>query len=254
MKKAFFLMVDGLDGSGKGFVVDYLSELLKKKQLKVYDLRKEESNLNYLPEFKDIENFDVFIFKEPSEIGIGKDLRQEILKKNNRCYSVKTQAQAFAIQREILYKRLVIPALEQMKFILAERGFVSSLVFQPLYSEFVNEKEKVNVDYIISLEGNRLAMSYAPDYLLVVDCDVKQSVERLNLREKKDHAIYETEEFQKILREVYLSKRKLTINNKEYTLKDYLEKLGTKSIIVDSSKTEEITKSQVENFLNSIFK
>jgi len=38
---------------------------------------------------------------------------------------------AFSIQREILYKRLIIKALFNMDYVIAERGFITSLVFQP---------------------------------------------------------------------------------------------------------------------------
>ncbi|MEM2121239.1 MAG: hypothetical protein QXU20_01095 [Candidatus Woesearchaeota archaeon] len=253
--KAKFIMVDGLDGAGKGFVADCIAKYFEDEGLKVYDLRKLEEKMNYLPEFNEIEDYNVFIFKEPTSIGIGKDLREEIFKKHNdRSYNVRTQAMAFSIQREILYKRLVIKALFSMNYVVAERGFITSLVFQPLYSEFKNEKPKFKVDDILGLEGNKIAMNFMPNYFLITDCDVKEAINRLNIREKKDKAIYETYEFQKILRDVYLGNKKIFVKGKHTTLKDFLEREGkiyeTKYCLITTEGTLKDTERRVFEFLH----
>jgi len=54
-----------------------------------------------------------------------------------------------------------------------------------LYSEFTNEKPKFRVDDILSLEGNKLAMNFMPEYFLITDCSVKEAMKRLKIREKR---------------------------------------------------------------------
>jgi len=61
-----------------------------------------------------------------------------------------------------------------------------------LYSEFTNEKPKFRVDDILSLEGNKLAMNFMPEYFLITDCSVKEAIEEIKNKRKKDRAIYET--------------------------------------------------------------
>jgi len=192
MGKGTFVMVEGLDGSGKGVVVSALRDYLEQQEgKKVFDLReywKENANI---PEIEEVMNSDVICSAEPTFANVGRAIREELIRNNRRSYSGTTTAQAFALDREILYKKLIIPALKEGKIILQERGVTTSLVYQPIQNEQINLKD------IINLPGNKLAIKNAPDLLIIVRVEPIIVIERLKQRHKDDNAIFENIIFQR---------------------------------------------------------
>ncbi len=265
-RKAVFVMVDGLDGAGKGFVVDKIVKFLeeyKGYKGRVLDIRRiGKQEPNYFPEFDDIKDkYNVLVFREPSHVGVGLDLREEIFKRHDdRSYSVMTQAMAFAIQREILYKRLVIKALREFDFVIAERGVITSVVFQPLYSLFSKEKPVFTVDDVVGLPGNKIALSYLPDYFLITKCPVDTAMDRLGVRQKKDNAIYETREFQERLSRVYNLEESIVFKGHAIMLDDFFKNIGSvvkvdnHYVFLDTSKTEKDSEENAKKFIDEILK
>ncbi|MFH1439224.1 MAG: dTMP kinase [Candidatus Woesearchaeota archaeon] len=202
--KAKFLMVDGLDGSGKGTVVDGLKEYLSSKmidnrEIKIFDLREHCKEHVAFPEFNEIEEYDVIINAEPTYSYVGRAIRDEIVKDNNRKYSGLSTAHAFALDREILYRKVLIPAIEKGKIIIQERGVVSSFVYQPI------QLERINLQDIMNMAGNKLALKYAPNLLLITKVDPQVVIHRLKERSKQDHAIFEKLVFQRQIANRYES-------------------------------------------------
>ena len=130
MKRGIFVVVDGIDGSGKGIVVNSLASWAEDKNLKILDLRKYWKKHNDFPKEKEISNYDCIISAEPTFTPVGRVIREEIIQNNGRSYSAKVTATTLSLDREILYKRIIIPALEQGKYIFQERSVSSSLVYQ----------------------------------------------------------------------------------------------------------------------------
>ena len=127
-----FLMVDGLDGSGKGVVIDALKDYFERKEMKIFDLRYYWKENNDIPGVEEIKDYDVICSAEPTFSMVGKVIREELVRDNKRKYSGLSTAHAFALDREILYKKLLIPARAAGKIILQERGVVTSIVYQPI--------------------------------------------------------------------------------------------------------------------------
>ena len=117
-----FIMVDGLDGSGKGTAVAGLKEWAEKKGLRVLDLKEFCEEHGYIPEFEEVKEHDVIVSTEPTYAYVGKAIREEMIRENTRKYSGIAIMHAFALDREILYQRLIIPALKNDKFVFQERG------------------------------------------------------------------------------------------------------------------------------------
>ncbi len=191
MAKGYFIMVDGLDGSGKGTVVSAFKEHFEKEGKKIFDLREYWKEKNDIPEIDEVMEYDVICSSEPTFSMVGKVIREEIVRTNNRKYSGMSTAQAFALDREILYKKLIIPARKAGKIILQERGITTSLVYQPV------QNEKIQLREIIGIPGNKLAIKNSPDVLILVNVEPEVAIERLNNRDKKDHAIFENVVFQR---------------------------------------------------------
>ena len=120
---------------------------------------------------------------------------------NKRDYSGLSTAHAFSLDREILYKKLIIPALKSGKTIIQERGVVTSLVYQPVQ----NPGERISLTDVINLHGNKVTLKHAPDLLIITIIDPDISMKRLDGREKKDNAIFEKMIFQRKIAERYSS-------------------------------------------------
>ncbi len=191
MAKGYYIMVDGLDGSGKGTVVSAFKEFFEKEGKKIFDLREYWKENNDIPEIDEVMKYDVICSAEPTFSMVGKVIREEMIRTNNRSYSGMSTAQAFALDREILYKKLLLPAKKEGKIIIQERGITTSLVYQPV------QNEKIQLKEIINIPGNKLAIKNSPDALIIVNVEPEVAIERLALREKKDDAIFENLVFQR---------------------------------------------------------
>ena len=111
-------MVEGLDGSGKGVAVEALKEHLEMKGLKIFDLRKHCKEHVSFPKYEEIQEYDVIVSAEPTYGFVGRAIRDEIIKESTRKYSGTSTAHAFSLDREILYKKLLIlKIISQMKTI-----------------------------------------------------------------------------------------------------------------------------------------
>jgi dTMP kinase len=214
-----FLMVDGPDGSGKGTVINAIKEYLITQGKRVFDLRDYWKEHNEIPEAEEVKDFDVLCSAEPTFSMVGKVIREEIVRDNGRKYSGLSTAHAFSLDREILYRKLLIPAREAGKTILQERGVVTSIVYQPV------QLEQMNLQDIINLPGNRLALRNAPDVLVILRVDAVAAMKRLAERGKKDHAIFENLLFQRKLEQRYESE----------WLRRLFENSGSRVLLLDTN-------------------
>ncbi len=222
--KGTFIMVDGLDGSGKGTIVTALKEYFEQKNKAVFDLLEFWQMKNEIPTAQILADYDVIISSEPTHSMIGKVIREEIIQDNGREYSGLSTAHAFSLDREILYKKLIVPALQLGKIIIQERGVITSLVYQPV------QHEKLSLMEIINLPGNKLALKFAPQLLIITTIDPDISMKRLDDRHKKDNAIFEKIVFQRKIAERYQSD----------WLKRLFETHGSKVVYLDTS-TDDIS-------------
>lgn len=220
-KKGILVMADGIDGSGKGTIVKALADWAAKKQMKVMDLKDYWKTKHNFPEPEEIKEYDVIISAEPTFSMVGQAIREEIVRDNNRHYSAWTTAEAFSLDREILYRRVIIPALEQGKIIFQERGVTTSMIYQPV------QKEPLELEKILELSGNRLALEYRPDLLIITLVDPKEAVRRLAERDKKDNVIFEKLPFLEKIAERFAAP----------WFREIMEKQGSKFVYLKTNKT-----------------
>ncbi len=185
MKKGILVVIDGIDGSGKGTIVRALADWAEAKKMKVLDLKDYWKTKHTFPEPEEITDYDVILSNEPTFSMVGQAIREEIVRENSREYSAWTTAEAFSLDREILYRRVILPALTQGKIIFQERSVTTSLIYQPI------QKEALKLKKILELSGNKLALKYRPDLLIITLVDPKEAVRRLAERDKKDNTIFE---------------------------------------------------------------
>lgn len=229
------ILIEGIDGSGKGVVIDTFKELAEKEGLKTFDLRSFVKKEKEFPEYEALKDYDVILSAEPTYGWVGRAIREELIKDNKREYSALVVAQAYSLDRKILYKRLLIKALQDKKIVLQERSVVSSIAYQPLQAQM--QGEYLPLETVLKLPGNKLAIEdYPPSVVMITRLNPETALQRLADREKKDACIFEKLEFQKKLQKRYEST----------WLKTLFEKQGSKVIYLDTDKTLEDTKDKAK--------
>ena len=224
MKK--FVIVDGPDGSGKGTIVNGLAKLARARAMKILDLREYCRLKGRFPSAAEIEGTDAVVSCEPTFCFTGRAIREELVRNGVRKYSARSLAQAFSLDREMLYKAVIMPAVKAGKYVFQERGLTSSLVYQPV-------QERIQLSELLNLPGNRLAIRNAPSLLLIARVSPETAVRRLGIRAKKDDSIFDNIAFQRKVMERYSSE----------WLRGLFEQHGSKVEYIDTDepKSEEET-------------
>lgn len=184
-----FVVIDGIDGSGKGTLVRAMAGWARQQRLKVFSVVDFEKKHGRLPDITDWRGYDVLITAEPTHSLIGRAIRQELTESNERPYSARAIAEAFALDRYILQQRVVLPALARGMCVFQERSASTSFVYQPLLSA------RTPLSFVKELDGNTLALQHRPDLLCVLRTDVDEVIRRLARRQKKDKSMFERKAF-----------------------------------------------------------
>jgi len=245
-KRGIFVVVDGLDSSGKGEIERALVQFEQKYGKAVFDtISFSRGCRKGLPELSDFwappeRYFDTIVTAEPTYAMIGAAIRDEIVRDNRRVYSPRAEIQAYSLDRLVNMQRIVIPALENGLTVIQSRCLASTITYQLLRAEEEGyDKEKIKEE-ILDQEGNKLQLlQYPPDLLMIaVLDDINKIIKRLEERKKyikDDRSIFDNINFQKKLDSLYRSNE----------LKMFFENHGTRVEYIDTSKTVDKTKKQV---------
>ena len=238
MLKNRFVMVDGLDGSGKGAIVDGLQGWAESKGMKILDLRSYCREKNTFPEADEIASHDAIISAEPTFCYVGKAIREELIRATSRQYPAMSIAHAFALDREMLYKRVIMPAIKGGKYVFQERGIASSLVYQPV-------QEHIQLSELMRLSGNKTALQFAPSLFIIAMVKPETAIRRLGARPKKDNSIFDNLEFQ----------RNIDSRFRSDWLRQLFEQHGSKVAYLDTDepKTVEETQNNAVKLIEEFF-
>ena len=154
-KKGIFLVIEGLDGSGKTTQAALLAEKFK-------------------------QSYSVLLTAEPSHGKIGSFIRESCLYENTR---LPTEAEAlmFAADRiEHMYNE-VKPALEEGKLVICDRYIYSSLAYQG--------NSGLSLEWIKTINARALQ----PDICIFIDVPPEKVIERLQ-RKKSVMETLETQQ------------------------------------------------------------
>jgi thymidylate kinase len=177
---------------------------------------------------------------EPTWCGIGKIIREEITKKENRDkYSVDARIQAYSLDRLIQISKVIIPALENGVNVIQARGVASTLCYQLQEAIDKNLSSEEIKTKILNQEGNKLQLGeYSPDLLIIPTInnpeELMRRLEERAKHSKEDNSMYENLKFQAKIKPLYESE----------WLKDLFEKSGTIVKYLDAGKTEADTRRQ----------
>lgn len=176
-KTGRFLVIDGIAGSGKSTLADAAAAWAERCGHNVFRLGDAEKALGLPPRFEDVADADVFFTYEPSRSWVGAAIRGE-LSREDQPYGGLEIAHAFALDRQILYRRLILPALAAGKTVIQERSVSSSIVYQPIMVG------GPTLEVLLALPGNAQALANAPHHLILTRIRPETSVARLVNRDK----------------------------------------------------------------------
>ena len=205
-----FVIVDGIDGAGKSTVLGAARTWLEARPLVVFDASEFQKANHRLPTVQDLPpNTAAILTAEPTHCGIGRAIRDIVIAKGSP-YTAWQTAQAFALDRDTLYRTLLMPFLEsrtgQEAWVIHDRGIVSSLAYQPLQSQRNGDTDPVTVKKMLALPGNQTALACAPTDFIFLDVGSDIAQRRLQARsDKQDNDIFDDTGFQAALAERYLS-------------------------------------------------
>ncbi len=190
-----FIMVDGIDGSGKSTIVETWKEYLVSEGNPVFDLKKYWKEKSLAPTLDELRGYDFIISGEPTYVGVGAAIRQELIRAGTN-YSGRSIAEAYALDRLILYHTLLIPLLKEGKCVIQDRGVSTSFAYQPVADP------NITAEFLATLEGNQLALQFRPDYLVLLQASATVAMARLAQRaDKQDNVIFEQLAFEERLAE-----------------------------------------------------
>ena len=224
-----FMLLDGLDGIGKGVYLDAMKEQAEKERKCILDLHVYWKEHGSHPSVADLDGYDLILSSEPTYVGWGAKIRNELIKADKN-YSAREIAEAYAEDRKELYVHVIIPALEAGIGVIQSRAVTTSLIYQPI--DAARKGEALDWDAIVALEGNAFCLrkEVLPDAIVIPTVsDVKEVIRRLAAREKKDDASFETYEFQLEVKAGFESEQ----------FKNYFEKQGVSVIYADAETSIE---------------
>lgn len=243
-RKGYFIVIDGLDGVGKGEMERALMAYEQRLGRAVFDtVSFSRAHRKGLPELSDFWNppevyFDTITTAEPTYAGIGHNIRYEIIKNNLRKYSSEDEIQAYSMDRLIQMLRVVIPALKNNLRVIQSRCCAATLTYQTLRAIEEGKDPEAVKKKILAQDGNALQLLWAPDLLIIPRIDNPEELLRRlkgrGLAEKDDDAIFETLNFQSKLSPFYTSD----------WLREIFESRGTVVKYLDASLSPEETRKQ----------
>ena len=234
MAKKGFIMMDGIDGSGKSTIVKNWKEFLTTEGNAIFDLREFWLKEGRYPEWHEVKPYDFIFTSEPSYVGIGKVIREE-LTKNGTNYPERAIAEAFSLDRLVLYEKIILPALSDSKYVIQDRGVSTSLCYQALSG-------KLGLKMLCDLPGNSLALTNAPEHLVIIKIEPQKALQRLGKRnEKQDNVIFEKLDFQTKAADLFYSEEYQKLFSAHGTQVTYLP--GEDEIDIMKTKAIKLLKS-----------
>ena len=150
MKKGKFIVIDGIRGSGKSTIINYLKEKYKNK--------------------------DIIFTREPGGSPYAEKIREVMLDEMGRQADGNTQFGLIWASRADHMKNTIIPALKEGKIVISDRFDVSTYGLQIYAQEAYHLKD-------LFFEIRKVVVGdHAPDIYICLDVDIEEGTKRYNKR------------------------------------------------------------------------
>lgn len=186
-KKALFITVEGLEGSGKSSVIGYLEKFLNAR------------------------GAHTIVFREPGSTMVGEKIRQLLLDKKNSELSRHTELLLYLAARTQLVEEKLTKALKSADVIISDRFFDSTLVYQGY---------ALGLGRIVERAVAMFTLGVVPDITFLLDVHPSRGLARIR---DKDRIESRPLSFHRKLRKGYLMlakkyPRRIAVINAEGTL------------------------------------
>ncbi|MDD4954431.1 MAG: dTMP kinase [Candidatus Omnitrophica bacterium] len=168
-KKAIFITIEGLEGSGKSSVIGFLEDLIKAK------------------------GFSAVVFREPGSTAVGEKIREILLDKKNKKLSCHTELLLYLAARTQLIEEKLVSAFKKYDFVICDRFFDSTLVYQGY---------ALGLGRIVDRAVKIFSLGIIPDLTIVLDVEAKDGLKRIK---NKDRIESRPIDFHNKLRKGYLA-------------------------------------------------
>lgn len=159
--KGKFIVVEGLDGSGKSHQIELLVNFLKNK------------------------GKDVILTKEPTEDSKAGQKIKKVLRKEEELLPLELQKLFVEDRKEHLEKK-VIPALKEGKFVVSSRYFFSTIAYGGAEGLDVKKLLEMNKDFLL------------PDLTIIIDVLPEHCIERIEERGKPKEFFEQLQKLEKV--------------------------------------------------------
>lgn len=214
-RNSFFIVLEGIDGSGKGTQATKLFSEIKEGKI------------------PSLINVSAKKTMEPTNGLIGKLIRQYL---TDEFVAKEQLALLFAADRlDNLYKN-VKPILNKSGIVISERYVYSTLAYQSC--------EGIDFDWLCKI--NQFAIP--PDLAILLDIDPSKSLARFNKRKEKQEYFEKKLFLLEKIRERYLEIFRGEIKSERYNF------LDTNFVIIDASKNQEEVYERIKEKVNALIK
>lgn len=150
-REAIFITVEGIEGSGKSSVIKCLDKFLRQ------------------------EGFSVKIYREPGTTKIGEKIRGILLDKNNKELSRHTELLLYLAARTQLIEERLKKDLKKYDFIVCDRFFDSTLVYQGF---------ALGLGKVVERAVKLFSLGITPDLTILLDTPAKVGLLRIKDKDR----------------------------------------------------------------------
>ncbi|WP_075620362.1 dTMP kinase [Paenisporosarcina indica] len=151
---SYFISLEGVEGSGKSTIIQYIKEYLENK------------------------GEAVVVTREPGGIDIAEQIRSVILDKNNTKMNNRTEALLYAAARRQHLVEKIMPSLSNGQIVLCDRFIDSSLAYQ-------GYARGLGIDEVLTI--NEFAIgSFMPNLTLYLDLDPRIGLNRISKNKERE--------------------------------------------------------------------
>lgn len=150
MRRSVFITFEGLEGSGKSSVINFLVKHLRKKGLSVKT------------------------FREPGSTRTGEKIRTLLLDKKNNI-SPHTELLLYLAARTQLIEEKILKAFKKYDVVICDRFYDSTIVYQGY---------GLRLGKLSYEAAKKFSLGVKPDLTILLDSDVKKSLNRLSHKDR----------------------------------------------------------------------
>lgn len=176
MQNGKFITLEGIEGAGKSTVIKFIADFLRENKI------------------------ELVITREPGGTEIAEKIRKVVLDHNNEPMHPDTEILLYFASRAQHLHQVIIPALEQGKWVLCDRFTDATYAYQSGGRGIPFEK--------IHILENWVQQGLKPDYTILLDVDVAVGMSRIQQNRVLDRFEVEEHSFFVKVRACYLSMAK----------------------------------------------